>query len=320
MTLYPIDSTHPEISNGVVCRAQGNLIDVALLDSQMEKHWLCTLRGKLKKQVQAVTSLVAVGDEVAFTILNDEQGVIESIGKRRSKLSRDNSQGRDTEQVLAVNIDFAVIVMACHAPDFNLRRLDWHLTAAVAGDLTPVIILSKVDLPPAEQAKEEIARYRLLGYNVIATSTKTGEGLDELAKLLAQKKAVLVGSSGAGKSSLINAMDPGLQLRTGELREKFSKGRHVTTNAELLRLKNGAWIIDTPGVRSFALWDRTSESINEQYAEFDQYAAECRFSNCTHSHEPDCAVREAVSQGEIDEDRYEAYIKILKRQQGRKKR
>ena len=199
----PSDTTVPGQLSGVVCRAHGDLCDVALLSSDTEQHWLCSLRGKLKRQAQAVTSLVAVGDEVLFTVLNHEQGVIESVGKRRSRLSRvSTTPGKVTEQILAVNIDYSIIVMACHAPDYNPRRLDWHLTAALAGDLSPVIILSKVDLPQAQAAKEDIARYRLLGYPVIATSTKTGEGLSELSDLLAHKKAVLVGSSGVGKTTL----------------------------------------------------------------------------------------------------------------------
>lgn len=320
MTSFDSTSNTPNRYTGVICRAQGNLCDVALLDATEEQHWICSLRGKLKRQVQAVTSLVAVGDEVIFTVLNEEQGVIESIGKRRSKLSRDNSQSqkRETEQILAVNIDYSVIVMASHAPDYNTRRLDWHLTAALAGDLQPVIVLSKVDLPEAQSAIEDIARYRLLGYPLIATSTKTNEGIEELSQLLKGKKAVLVGSSGVGKSSLINAMDPQLQLRTGELRAKFQKGRHVTTTAELLRLQNGAWVIDTPGVRSFALWDRKEETVEEQFSEFDSYADKCRFTDCSHIHEPGCAVREAVENGEIDCERYLAYTRIIKRQKERK--
>ncbi|MCL2548694.1 MAG: ribosome small subunit-dependent GTPase A [Symbiobacteriaceae bacterium] len=320
MSLPSTTTDIADIRLGVVCRAQGDLCDVALLDSQTEQHWLCSLRGRLKRQVQAVTSIVATGDEVRFRIINDEQGVIESIEKRRSKLSRESTNPRkDTEQILAVNIDYAVIVMACHAPDFNPRRLDWHLTAALAGDLSPIIVISKVDLPQVAGVQEDIARYRLLGYPVISTSTKTEEGIPELSDLLAHKKAVLVGSSGVGKSSLINAMDPGLHLRTGELRAKFNKGRHVTTAAELLRLSNGAWLIDTPGVRSFALWDKKDDAINEQYGEFEEYAPLCRFSDCSHTHEPGCAVREAVERGDISAERYEAYQKIIRRQQSRRK-
>lgn len=313
------NTASPALLQGIVCRSQGSIYDVALLNSDTEQHWLCSLRGKLKREYQTTTSLIAVGDEVQFRAINDEQGVIETIDKRRSKLSRDNSQGRIVEQILAVNIDYAIIVMACHAPDYNPRRLDLQLTAALAGDLEPIIVLSKADLPQAEAAKQDIARYRLLGYPVIATSTQSGEGLAELEQLLIGKRSVLFGSSGVGKSSLINALDPSLQLRTQELRDKFQKGQHTTTSAELLRLQNGAWLIDTPGIRSFSLWDRSNESVEDQYAEFAEFAPQCRFGDCSHVHEPGCAVRKAVDEGKLDGERYEAYRRIVLRQESRRR-
>ena len=307
------------LQNGIVCRSQSNLYDVALLQSESEQHWLCTLRGKLRREQQRLTNLLAVGDEVVFRDLGNDQGVIEAIIPRRSKLSRDNNQKKDTEQILAANIDYSVIIMACHAPDYNPRRLDLHLSAAFAGGLAPIIVLSKVDLPQAETAKQDIDRYRLLGYPVIATSTATGEGLEELAGILQHKRSVFVGSSGVGKSSLLNALDPGLNLRTNELRERFSKGRHTTTAAELLRLANGAWVIDTPGVRTFSLWDREDQTVEQQYGEFEEYAGSCRYADCSHIHEPGCAVLTALHEGLIDEERYNAYAKLLLRQQKRRK-
>ena len=294
------------------------MYDVAWLECEDEQHWMCSLRGKLKRAYQAATSLIAVGDEVRFQVLNETQGVIESIDPRRSKLSRDNTVKRITEQILAANIDYGVIVMACHAPDYNPRRLDMQLSAVLAGNLSPIIVLSKADLPQAEAAKNDIARYQLLGYPIVATSTETGEGLGELANLLQGKRSVLFGSSGVGKSSLINALDPELQLRTQELRQRFLKGMHTTTTAELLRLHNGAWVIDTPGVRTFSLWDRSNQVVEAQYGEFDEFANECRFSDCTHIHEPGCAVRDAVTRGAIDAERYESYLRLVKRQQARR--
>lgn len=296
---------------GIVLRAQSHLYHVWC--EELGQDLLCTLRGRLRKETQKATNILAVGDRVHLSIVDEEQdqGVIEEIYPRTTKLSRKHpGPGRKLEQILAANVDQAVIVMACHKPDYNPNRLDRHLIAALQGGLKPIICLSKCDLPEADEARQALERYVQLGYAVLYTSTVTGEGLDQLRELLAHKISAFVGSSGVGKSSLINTMDPELHLRTREIRERFYKGKHTTTAAELLRLPWGALVVDTPGLREFGLWESKQRDLDEHFEEFGEFAGDCRYGNCTHTHEPGCAVKQAVDMGEIDAQRYGNYLKL----------
>lgn len=293
--------------NGVVVRATSHLYQVAVDDRLL----MCSLRGRLKREQQKVTNLLAVGDRVSVTELNQEQGVIEGVAERRSKLSRlSPGRGGHFEQILVTNVDYIVIVMAAYKPDFNLRRLDRFLVAANDGNCTPVLCINKIDLVPRQEVEPELEIYVSGGLRVLYTSAQDGTGIDELAALLQGSVSALVGSSGVGKSSLINAVDPGLGLRTKQIRERFYKGSHTTTSAELLSLEQGGYVVDTPGLREFGLWHKADKSVADAFEEFEDYAENCRFRNCTHTHEPGCAVRAAVEAGEIDEDRYISYAKL----------
>jgi len=277
------------------------------------RHLLCTLRGRLLKGKAVTTNLLAVGDEVWITPANETQAVIERVEPRRSKLSR-RSPGREPrEQLLAVNVDYGIIVMAALAPDFNTNRLDRYIASCVSGGVRPVLCLNKIDLAIESDVRQAMATYELFGYPVLYTSATTGQGISDLRIVLKDSVSALVGSSGVGKSSLINAIQPDLALKTRALREKFLKGQHTTTSAELLTLDMGGMVVDTPGMREFALWhgdDNEKSDVEASFSEIEQASHRCRFRNCTHIHEPACEVQRMVENGEIDHARYKSFVKL----------
>ena len=280
-----------------------------------ENHlFICTIRGKLRKEKAVTTNLLAVGDDVWIKPSSHDQGVIEKVGERRSKLSRRHPGKEPKEQILAVNVDYAVIVMASILPDFNLNRLDRYLSAAHSGGITPIICVNKTDLADEADLRRQMAVYNDLGYIIVYTSATNGNGIDELKDILRDKVSAFVGSSGVGKSSLINAIQPDLALKVKEIREKFLKGQHTTTAAELLTLDFGGMVVDTPGMREFALWQEKEEDDNSvHFPEIDEASGRCKFRNCSHIHEPGCEVRRLVGEGQIDSVRYKNYCKLVRR-------
>jgi len=276
-------------------------------------YYIAVLRGKLKKGKATTTNLVSVGDNVWITPTSPTQAVVERIEERYSKLSRRSPGRTPREQMIAVNVDLGVIVMAAHAPDFNKNRLDRYIAACSMGNIRPVICINKIDLADEGQLREEMALYERLGYAVVYTSAKTGRGLSELAALMKDHVSALVGSSGVGKSSLINAIQPDLGRQTNTLREDFWKGKHTTTAAELLTLEMGGMVVDTPGMREFALWhdiETTRDDVSASFPDILEAASLCRFRNCTHTHEPGCEVKRLVGEGALDAARYKNYVKL----------
>ena len=255
----------------------------------------------------------AVGDE-AF-VHDDGEGNLRlaAIGERRSVLSRPDPQTRHKALVLAANVDVAVIVASAKAPGFRPALIDRCLIAIWHGGATPMVCLNKVDLIDGEERAQMQARlgaYGDLGIEVRLTSTETGEGVAELIAGLAGKTCVLLGHSGVGKSSLLNAMDPERERRTSRGREFDGKGRHTTTASELVELADGTRLIDTPGVRSFGLWEIRSDEVQDYFPELAEVAGSCRYRDCSHLVEPGCAVPEALAAGTLHAARFDAYRRI----------
>ncbi len=273
------------------------------------------LPGKLKKE-RRDTDIAAVGDQVAISVGADGTGVIEKVAKRKSTLGRvrpaagARSLSADREQVLVANPDQLVFVFSVQNPAPNLRKLDRFLVVAEMNELPAIICVNKVDMTGLEQAQTLFQRYAVIGYEVIYTSAKSGLGVADLRRCLQGKLSVLTGSSGVGKTSLLNAMQPGLGLQVREVSEATGKGMHTTRHAELFALEGGGYVADTPGIRGLALFDLEPYEVDAYFREIAPQVENCRFSDCSHKHEPGCAVRTAVKKGEIHPDRYESYLRL----------
>lgn len=276
---------------------------------------VCQLPGRLKRQRQN-TDLVTVGDRVTISLNADGTGIIESIAERHSVLSRTRAAAgtrqlaSDREQVLVANLDQIIIVTAMANPSPSLRKLDRFLVVAELNDLPAIVCVNKVDLTTLETAQAMFAIYEKIGYTVIYTSTKTGLGLKALHDQLQGKISVLTGSSGVGKSSLLNAVEMGLGLKVQAVSEATGKGLHTTRYAEMFPLPGGGYVADTPGIRGLALFDVEPSELDGYFREIAPLVAGCSFSNCTHKHEPGCAVIAAVKRGDVAAERYESYLRL----------
>jgi len=269
---------------------------------------VCQLRGRLK-QGRATGDIAALGDHVQVTVLADGSGVIEEIEERRRAIVRLDPRPRGIyQQVLLANPDQAVFVFACAHPDPKLRMLDRFLVVAEKQKVPPIIIANKTDLLP--NAEELFGMYTQLGYRVIYTSVKDGRGIEELREVLRGKISAFAGPSGVGKSSLLNALQPGLGLAVNEVSTFMNKGKHTTVARQLFPLEGGGYVADTPGWKSLALWDTEPEEMDAYFPELAPLVAQCQFSDCTHTHEPGCAVLAALEAGRIHRERYESYLRL----------
>jgi len=269
---------------------------------------VCQLRGKLK-QGRATGDIAALGDHVAITVLPDGSGVIETIEERKQAIVRlDPRPQGEYQQVLLANADQAVFVFACANPDPRLRMLDRFLVIAEKQKIPALIVANKVDL--VKDARKIFGLYEKIGYRVIYTSVKQKRGLDELQDALLKKINAFAGPSGVGKSSLLNAIQPGLGLAVNEVSSALNKGKHTTMTRQMFALDGGGYVADTPGWKSLALWDTEAEEIDAYFPELAPLVAECQFSDCTHVHEPGCAVRGAVDAGRIHPERYDSYLRL----------
>lgn len=297
---------------GLVIKNTGSWYVVRKSDGTLHN---CKIKGNLRLKGFRCTNPVAVGDVVNIETKSDGTAFILSIVERRNYIIRRASNLSKEFQIIASNLDQAVLVVTLANPMTNTTFIDRFLATAMAYNVPTVIAINKIDLLDSEDDAaylEAVASlYRTIGYKVITLSTKTGEGLDDLRLSLAGKTSLLSGNSGVGKSSIINCMVPDAHLRVGDVSQSHHTGMHTTTFSEMLDLPDGGCIIDTPGVKGFGTIDFKREEVAHYFPEIFKTSADCRFGNCTHTHEPGCAVLEAVENHYISESRYASYLSII---------
>ena len=297
--------------SGVVLQSLGGVYQVETAEGVRE----AVLRGRLKREVRSGDRVVA-GDRVALAPPEREgdRWTIEEVEQRRTVLERRAPGKARRGKVIAANIDQVAIVFATSHPVPHLRMLDRFLVLCESNGLDALIVANKIDLVGGVEGGRDIfGAYESIGYPVLYTSVEAGIGVDLLRDRVRGRISALTGPSGVGKSSLLNAMQPGLALRVGSVSEAVQKGRHTTVTAELIPLEGGGYVADTPGLRELGLWAVEEEELDHYFPEFRPWLGRCRYGNsCTHSHEPACAVREAVEAGEVLATRYESYVRMLR--------
>ncbi len=297
--------------DGLVIKSISGFFTVQTAVSQI----VARIPGRLRKQKRGST-LVAIGDTVTISINADGSGTIEAIAPRKSVLARARtaasarSLSSDLQQVLVANPDQIVFVFSVTTPSPSFRKLDRFLVVAEMNKVTAVICANKIDLTSLEEAREQFNLYEKIGYRVIYTSAESGEGVDELRDCLHGKISALTGSSGVGKSSLLNAIQPELGLQALAVSQATGKGMHTTRYAEMFPLDGGGYVADTPGIRGLALFDVEPDELDAYFVEIEPLVAQCRFSDCTHKHEPGCKVLEGVDSGIISPRRYDSYLRL----------
>ena len=334
----------PESLTGMVLNGAHGIYDVHTENGILR----CTLRGKLKKafaEAQLAKSTakgrsrydklpysrhaqreereanaaslpvrVAIGDFVKLRQLDAKTGLIEEILPRQSALTRKDAASNDRvaiQQTMLANLDQVVIVFATAQPEPHFAMLDRYLAICESAGIHPIICLNKVDLPHNQHVEESADLYSKLGYTVIWTSPKTGADIDTLRSLLKGHTSLFTGPSGVGKSSLVNAVEPGMAAKTGLISDATGKGKHTTTGSQLYPLSEGGWLADSAGIRALATWDIAPEDLAECFPEFRPYLGECIYSDCMHIDEEGCAIRQAVEDGVIDERRYKSYVRMV---------
>jgi ribosome biogenesis GTPase / thiamine phosphate phosphatase len=301
----------PAILNGTILRAQSGFYTVLADDGQLIT---AQLRGLLKKDRQS-TDLAVIGDRVRITRLDAGSGAIEHVEERSSKFSRRQPGPRGTwkEDLLVANVDRVLVVFACADPMPHLRMLDRFLVVAEHNEVPATVVANKVDLVGLAAAVATFGTYERIGYPVHYVSAREGLGIEELADDLAGRVSVVTGPSGVGKSTLLNAIQPGLRIETGDVSQVLHKGRHTTTSAELHRLTRpgGGFVADTPGLRELGLWQIPPNELAWCFPEFEPFLGRCAFNDCRHINEPRCAVLAAVAGGDVSASRHDSYRRLL---------
>lgn len=291
---------------GIVVKSQSGFFTIDAEDGQ----YTARLRGRFKKR-DKVGDIIAVGDQVMISIQTDGTAMIEAIDERHSKFSRMAPTARGVyEQIIIANPDQVLLTFACTEPEPRMRMLDRFLIIVEEQELPSVIVVNKVDLLGIGKAKKLFGHYPKLGYKVIYTSASKKKGIKQLRKLLHGKISVLVGPSGVGKSSLLNAVQEDLGIRVKEISKANKKGKHTTVVRAMYPMEGGGYVADTPGLKALGLWDIEPEELDAYFPELRDLVPLCKFSSCTHIQEPGCAVIEAVELGKINPARYESYLRL----------
>ncbi len=311
MEVLPLIVVSLQDMKGLVVKNTGSWYVVRLEDGAVAN---CKIKGNFRLKGIRTTNPVAVGDMVEVDVKADASYIV-SIDTRRNYIIRRASNLSKESQILAANIDQSLLIVTLKEPVTNTTFIDRFLATAEAYNVPAVIVINKIDLLQDEDEKEYLegvkTLYEVVGYKVIKMNALTGEGLDELKEVLQGKTTLLSGNSGVGKSSIINLVLPGLNLRTGSVSESHHTGMHTTTFSEMFDLPDGGSVIDTPGVKGFGTIDFDKAEVAHYFKEIFEMSHNCKYNNCTHTHEPGCAVLEAVENHYISESRYTSYLSIL---------
>jgi ribosome biogenesis GTPase len=297
-------------SAGLVLRARSGFYTVGTDEGDLVE---ARLRGVLKKERQT-SDIAVIGDRVHLERLPDGTGAIDEVEPRRGRFSRrqPGPRGSWREDVMVANPDLVAAVFACDRPPPNPRLIDRFLVVAETNEVAAMVVANKVDLVGDRAARDLFGPYERIGYDVVYTSATSGLGLDDLRGHLQGRLSIVTGPSGVGKSTLLNALQPGLRLATADVSEALNKGRHTTTHAELHALDGpaGGHVADTPGIRELGLWQIPPDELAWCFPEFRDHLGSCAFSDCTHLHEPRCGLRAAVERGDVGEARYDSYRRM----------
>lgn len=298
--------------NGIVIKNTGSWYRVEDTDSGAEV--MCRLKGAFRLRGASTTNPVTVGDRVDYTLESDGTGVIAKIHPRTNYIIRRSSNLSRQAHIIAANLDRAYLIVTLDFPETKPEFIDRFLVTAEAYNVPATLLINKEDLHTEAYRPlldEFVKIYEPAGYPILCLSAKTGTGVDALRGELQGRVSLFSGNSGVGKSTLIHAVDPSLAPRTGEISTYHNRGKHTTTFSEMFKLSDGGYIIDTPGIKGFGLVDFEREELGRYFPEIFRYAPDCQYYNCTHVHEPGCAVRAAVEAGSISESRYVSYLNML---------
>lgn len=316
MSLGLVIDTTPRLKttyhmHGLVVKNTGSWYSVRTDEGRMVE---CKIKGNFRLKGIRSTNPVAVGDKVEIALNQEGTAFITSIDDRRNYVIRKSPNLSKQSHIIAANVDMALLVVTVNYPQTSTTFIDRFLASAEAYSVPVVLAFNKSDLLSEEERHYQdmiIELYRTIGYECHAVSAATGSGVDELKAILKGRISVLSGNSGVGKSTLINSILPGANLRTGEISDAHNTGMHTTTFSEMLPLPDGGYIIDTPGIKGFGTFDIEPEELTSYFKDIFHFAKDCRFSNCTHTHEPGCAVLQALKEHYIAESRYQSYLSML---------
>ena len=301
------EDMYGETTEAIVYEVYGQLCKVC--DNDGSEH-SCTWRRVLELTDVGKKNLIVVGDKVTIGHTPEGDGVILRIHPREGILSRAAAHGRREEHIIASNVDQLLIVASILDPEIRLGLIDRYLICAERAKLKPIIIINKIDLGNTDEIKDDLNDYAEIGYKHIELSAKTGTGINALRDVIKNKTSVVAGQSGVGKSTILTSIQPGLFLRVAQVHEASGQGRHTTTGAKLIPLDIGGFVVDTAGIREFGLHDMHHDELERYMPDISRYLPECTMPDCTHIHEPNCGVINAVEQGELSFRRYEAYLNI----------